>query len=85
MVRAITWVLCLTLARCAAARPEREPAGQGPSLLPRDESIEQLFQTEDEAAKNACAWFWRIEPEAWISSTADSFFMKRLASGQPFP
>src|SRR5262245_26921191 len=64
MVRARTWCLCLVVAGCTAARRNREPAGMGPSLLPPDLTIRQLFQTEDEAAKGACTWLWKNEPKA---------------------
>src|SRR5256885_11119908 len=64
MVRASTWALCLTAASCAASRHEWEPAGSGASLLPRDQSLEQVFQTDDEAAKAACDWLRNNEPKA---------------------
>lgn len=56
--------MCLIAIGCAQAWHEREPAGAARSLLPPDLSIEQVFVTDDEAAKAACAWLWRNEPKA---------------------
>ena len=58
------WVLCLATASCAAARRPYDPAGASPTLLPPDLSIQQVFKTDDEAAKGACAWLWKSEPKA---------------------
>jgi len=64
MVRASSWVLCLATASCAASRHDWEPAGTGTSLQSRDRSLEQVFRTDDEAAKAACRWLWENEPKA---------------------
>lgn len=64
MDRAGAWFLCLVMASCATPGRDREPAGTDPSLFPDDRSIEQVFQTDDEAAKAACEWLRRNEPKA---------------------
>jgi len=64
MVRSVAYGLCLIAFGCAAGRRDRERAGTAPSLLPADHSIEQVFGSDDEAAKAACAWLWKNEPKA---------------------
>jgi hypothetical protein len=59
-----TIAMCLATVSCAASRYEWEPAGSGASFLPRDQSIEQVFKSDDEAAKTACMWLWKNEPKA---------------------
>lgn len=64
MVRMGAVALGFAMASCASERRAREPAGTGPSLLPPDRSIQQVFKSDDEAAKAACTWLWRNEPKA---------------------
>lgn len=65
MARPCVWLMGLLCAGCAPGRTAgRERAGTGLSLLPPDRSLEQVFKTDDEAAKAACAWLWKNELKA---------------------
>jgi len=59
MIRA--GVLCLLMVSCATSRREWELAGSSAS---RELFTHQVFNTDDDAAKAACAWLRNNEPKS---------------------